>query len=391
MIIFYNPHVDDFLSGPLQFRLLRRRALKKYGFLIAEAIKKEEQINICYDHSCSGLIPEGIFRYLPNFIRFLFTFFEFRMWMKANKLAKHINVVKIKDLDVNNHVLLAFSYKSATGMFNGRLALFRRCKAVVFHLSHYFISTKLKSNNIAKLKNAFLAGDSDFTSNSYFKYHFGWYDKEFLVLPFAVEDRFKVKKEFSERKEKAVATGTFHDLTKEPKGWLYEDFLEATNSSTYHPIRKSIYMSASQLSQTIDSKISYYKDYGAKNFSLVTNPLKVSQKSYFSIDIVDLYNDYQFAIIGEEVTGAPAIGTLEAMACGCVVFVMPEFYSGYNLIEGRDYVAYDGSIEDLTAKIEGLEIKNAIKISKNGALVVQKSFSESVMRDTWIARLKKLS
>ena len=55
MIIFYNPHVDDFLSGPLQFKLLRRRALKKYGFLITEAIQKGEQINICYDHTGTGL------------------------------------------------------------------------------------------------------------------------------------------------------------------------------------------------------------------------------------------------------------------------------------------------------------------------------------------------
>ena len=390
MIIFYNPHVDDFLSGPLQFKLLRRRALKKYGFLITEAIQKGEQINICYDHTCSGLIPENIFRHLPNFIRFLFTFFEFRFWMKVNKLTKHINVVKFKDLDAKNHLLLAFSYKSATGLFSERVDLFHRCKAVIFHLSHYFISTKLKSYNISKIKNAFLAGDSDFTANPYFKKHFGWYEKEFLTLPFAIEDRFKVSKEFLERKEKAIATGTFHDLTKEPKGWLYKDFIKATNLSTYHPIRKSIYMSASQLSETIDSKISYYRDYDAKNFSSVSKLFKVSQKSYFSIDIVDLYNDYQFAIIGEEVTGSPAIGALEAMACGCVVFVMPEFYSGYNLVEGRDYVSYDGSIEDLNRKIKGLAIKNAIEISKNGALAVQKSFSKSVMRDTWIARLNNL-
>ena len=149
-------------------------------------------------------------------------------------------------------------------------------------------------------------------------------------------------------------------------------------------------MSASQLSETIDSKISYYRDYDAKNFSSVSKLFKVSQKSYFSIDIVDLYNDYQFAIIGEEVTGSPAIGALEAMACGCVVFVMPEFYSGYNLTEGRDYVSYDGSIEDLNRKIKGLATKNAIEISRNGALAVQKSFSKSVMRDTWIVRLNNL-
>ena len=95
-------------QSTLQFKLLRRRALKKYGFLITEAIQKGEQINICYDHTCSGLIPENIFRHLPNFIRFLFTFFEFRFWMKVNKLTKHINVVKFKDLDAKNHLLLAF-------------------------------------------------------------------------------------------------------------------------------------------------------------------------------------------------------------------------------------------------------------------------------------------
>ena len=68
-------------------------------------------------------------------------------------------------------------------------------------------------------------------------------------------------------------------------------------------------MSASQLSEIIDSKISYYRDYDAKNFSSVSKLFKVSQK-HFSIDIVDLYNDYQFAIIGEEVTDLLQLGLL---------------------------------------------------------------------------------
>ena len=200
------------------------------------------------------------------------------------------------------------------------LTYFIDARAVIFHLSHYFISTKLKSYNISKIKNAFLAGDSDFTANPYFKKHFGWYEKEFLILPFAIEDRFKVSKEFLERKEKAIATGTFHDLTKEPKGWLYKDFIKATNLSTYHPIRKSIYMSASQLSEIIDSKISYYRDYDAKNFSSVSKLFKVSQKSYFSIDIVDLYMTINLQLLARKSLDLLQLGLLRlwhAMCCFC--------------------------------------------------------------------------
>ena len=39
-LVFYNPHIHDFLGEPIQFRMLKRRSLKKYEYMIKESIKK---------------------------------------------------------------------------------------------------------------------------------------------------------------------------------------------------------------------------------------------------------------------------------------------------------------------------------------------------------------
>ena len=81
---------------------------------------------------------------------------------------------------------------------------------------------------------------------------------------------------------------------------------------------------------------------------------RASQKTYFSFDIVELYNSYQYAVIGEENAGFLAIGALEAMACGCLLLAQPQYYKGLRLIDGVHYISYNGSSEDLELKIHQL-------------------------------------
>jgi hypothetical protein len=41
-----------------------------------------------------------------------------------------------------------------------------------------------------------------------FNDYFGWFDKQYLVIPFVFAERFKVIKPFAERQNKAVSVGT---------------------------------------------------------------------------------------------------------------------------------------------------------------------------------------
>ena len=63
--------------------------------------------------------------------------------------------------------------------FVERQMSFLKFPVVVAHLSHYFISTLEKSENLRKLPNIWLAGDADISSNAYFRHFFSWYEKGF--------------------------------------------------------------------------------------------------------------------------------------------------------------------------------------------------------------------
>jgi hypothetical protein len=345
-MILYNPHVDDFTATPPHFGILRRKALKKYGFLISEAIVRGEKVKVLVDGTISAFIPESVFGRLPSWLRQFIARREFSAWLRLNELERHVERFA-PDQDFSGEVLLAFSYKAATGPFHLRTQLFQKFKAVVFHASHYFVSTNQKSQNLAKLGNVFLGGDADITLNAYFRRFFPWYQRPFLVLPFAVGSRFSSKKAWEERLPKAVATGTFHDLTAEIPRHKYEDFISATGSDTYHPLRKEIYEQASRLDR-IDSRISPYRPTEKRSaLQRFIAHFWVGQKSYFAIDIVDLYNSYQYAVVGEELSGFPALGAFEAMACGCTLIGEPAAYIGTGLQPQLHFLPHNGTLASL--------------------------------------------
>lgn len=363
MIVFYNPHVDDFLAEPPHFRLLNRRALKKYGYLIEGIlINNNGKIQVLVDGAISAFIPDRYFSLLPRHIRQWIAMCEMRWWISINNLQGKVKIIRNAS-DADSDILLAFSYKAATGLSGRQLARLDAFPIKVFHLSHYFISTKKKSENLQRLSNVLLAGDSDISANPYFRQHFSWYRRPFVVLPFAVAPRFQVRRSLHDRQPLCVAMGTFHNLHEEVPAEKYIDYIGYFHSSTYHPIRKLIYDNAGALKKRIFSKISLYRgESGSGTLRRLLGHFFVSQKSYFSIDIVDLYNRYRYAIIGEEAAGFPALGAFEAMACGCVLIAQPGFYNGLGLMPGEHFVAHNGSLDSVVEAIEMLS-KDPIKAS----------------------------
>jgi hypothetical protein len=381
MIILYNPHVDDFLGEPPHFKFLRRRALKKYGFLITEALAKNQEIRVLIDGSLSAFVPVYIFSILPNWLRQSIATIEYKAWLHLNKFGPLVKRIAPPRQQTDD-VLMAFSYKSATGNFSLRRDTLEKYKHVIVHLSHYFVSTSEKSENLASLRNVWLAGDSDVTEIQYFKKYFSWYKKSFLILPFAVSSRFTKTKDFQSRKNMCVATGSFHDLTHEFPQSKYEDFMRTTALTTYHPIRKAVFDNADILSDIISCHTSSYRQYGNKSkVKGLLGHLLVGQKKYFSIDIVELYNSYRYAVVGEEVSGFPALGAFEAMACGAVLFAPPKYYSGLGLEFGVHYFPYDETLNGLATSIKRLEgrSENIQTTADAGRKFVEENFrSESI-------------
>ncbi|MCT7563740.1 glycosyltransferase [Aliarcobacter butzleri] len=377
MIVFYNPQVDDFLAEPPHFSLLKRRALKKYGYIFNGILSENKIIEIYVDFTLSAFIPEKVFSRFPLFLKKLIVKRELDKWLKDNNLTNRVKINFNYNNSFENKILFAMSYKSMENYNESRIQIINKFKKSIFHLSHYHISTKTKTKNLSLLKNVYLCGDSDITSNDYFKFYFSWYKKDFLIIPFYVQDRFICKKDFLERKDLAIATGSFHNLYEEKPVYKYKDYLDFYKQSTYHPIRKILYENKNKVNEFIDVKVSPYRENSNNNFLIkLFKKYFVNQKKYFAFDIVELYNQYKYVVVGEENIGFPAIGAFEAMACGCILIGQKEYYNSLGMEENIHYICYNGSLEDLVNKIEYLRINPLIaeEISENSINYIKNSF-----------------
>ena len=93
--VFYNLHIDDFIAKPVSFLLARRRALKKYGFLVKQLPSNEEKLNVYVDFNYSSLIRASKFQILPFVIRKLIVQLEVWCWIYINDLQKRIGNIVI--------------------------------------------------------------------------------------------------------------------------------------------------------------------------------------------------------------------------------------------------------------------------------------------------------
>lgn len=76
------------------------------------------------------------------------------------------------------------------------------------------------------------------------------------------------------------------------------------------------------------------------------------QKKYFSFNMVDKFNDFKMCLVGEEILGVPGIGFVEGMCCGCAYIGQKiGYYEDLGMQEGIHYIGYDGTLDDLKAKI----------------------------------------
>lgn len=391
MIIYYNPHIDDFLGELPYFKARGRKSTKKYGFLITESLRQHGNISVLIDGTVSSFVPGKIFSKMPRALRTLISEIEFILWKSINGLSNKVVRINHAERNKRDDVLLIFSYNSATGkkLFTERMELLESFPIVVAHLSHYFMMTSEKSNNLRKLNNLWLAGDSDISGNNYFRHYFDWYQKDVLVLPFAVDHRFQSNTLFENRKDSCIATGTIINLDEERNTSRHKDFQSFFKVNVYHPVRRLIYDLPINQNILITSKINLVRG------EVTSSPLKnwarkfsAAQKNYFRINFVEEYNSYKFAVIGEELSGFPALGSLEAMACGCALIAQPAYYRGLGLEANTHFIPHDGTIEGIASAIG--RVQESGEISKAGKLLIETHFRPETVYMKWIATIGNL-
>lgn len=407
-IILHNPHADDFMGIPLAYFLSRKKALKKYYYLLDGVRRCPSQFLVYADGSSSSLLPNPFFSGLPYFLRKVFLRFELLFWMMINRINPFGVEVHIGRLDpTRGDVLISFTYRNAAESFASDGVAMSRFEIKLLHLSHYMVRTAEKAENCRALGGViFLAEDNLARRSDYFQKYFGWYRKDVYILPFSPQARFVNRKSFSSRYNRCVATGTFHDLSKEPHREFYSDFMNYFGVNCYHPMRKTLSESAASVAGKIDVRTSNFMEAGAKPvheaktdsnlrrlYKRVCNSLRYRQRAYFKFDIVDLYNSYRMAVVPEEINGLPAIGFVESMACGCAyIGKVGGMYSSIGLKEGVHYIGYDGSIEQLIDVVSFYQAHEGLteRIARQGEEFIRNRFSSQRVLETFLADLGQL-
>ena len=110
--------------------------------------------------------------------------------------------------------------------------------------------------------------------------------------------------------------------------------------------------------------------------------------------MVDKFNDYKIAVVGEEIMGIPGIGFVEAMACGCAFIGQTVgYYEDYGMKEGIHYIGYDGTKEGLARTIEYWQRpENQEKleaIADAGYKFVKNNFKGEVITSNLISQINK--
>lgn len=383
-IIFVNLHTNEFLVKTASKYIFKQSVAMKHRYILDYLINNTK-IEICSYINKNGT---SIASHLPSFLmKVLITcrFLESKWVLKKNGLSGKITILKnITDIRPDDIVILHQLYADKyTEM--GHINAFKAMSLLHFH------GMQSNSDDIKTCKPHLLFCESDLKrfSKIYQKYY-SWCDKNIFVHPFVPEKRFQRLRPFQERKNQVFSTGT---ITYKK----HKEFIDVYGDPCDQPIRKYVKDNQERLQGLIDC---YNSDFSENSKTkMQSNPsdnkyirlikagyykfFASQQKTYFSFNMVEKFNEYKMCLIGEEILGVPGIGFVEGMACGCAYFGKRGYYEDYGMKEGVHYIAYDGSPDDLLEKIKYYmlpENQEELKdIASNGYQFVCQNFQGDIV------------
>ena len=346
-IVFVNMHSNVMLVRAAESILLKKSSAMKHRYIL-DSLLANPSVEVCSYINRNGFSYGHGFKAIYPFLS-LFRFIEHNFVMKKNKLdTRKVKILRNeKEIRSDDIIVLYVKYPY---QFDGmeRISAFKAVSLI--HLEGNYEEC---SDLLQKVQPNCIFGESNFFEfNTKFKDIFKWFDsKNFYLLPFAFEDRFRPSGLFQQRKNKAISVGT----------------ITFYKGEVTQPIRKRIKENAVELGKYLECYNEYYKEGTITKEVLPTDGFIIrvlkdcynlsvhdgQQKKYFSFDMVKKLNEFKMCIVGEERHGIPGIGFVEGMACGCAYIGLNSgLYEQYGLQEGVHYIGYDGTLSDLKAKIE---------------------------------------
>lgn len=352
-IVFVNLHANEFLLKPLNKYIWKQSCAFKHKYFF-EYLLQNPEIEVCNYVNEDGFtlvtsFPKSIMWFLKKF-RFL----ENRIVMRKNGISrKDIKVIKNRKDIRTDDIVIGYRHVPCSLTDMDQIKVFK-----VVHMIH-FHGQQDDSNLIQKSKPDYLVNECDLSHTSeIFRRYYSWFKGQFIVHPFVGAARFTRNKPFAERENRCFSTGTI--TYKEHK-----EFLDTYGDSCDQPARKQILANAEALEPWCACYNSdYLEDTTMEKYlptdGFFTHYRKVwyntrhvgQQKKYFSFNMVDKFNDFKMCLVGEEILGVPGIGFVEGMCCGCAYIGQKiGYYEDLGMQEGVHYIGYDGTLEDLKAKI----------------------------------------
>lgn len=384
-IIFVNLHGNEFIVKTLNKIVFKQSAAIKHKYLLDYLLQSDEyevctylndkSFSMSYSHA--GLVPKWLVK------------LEHKYCLKKNGIPSNKITILTKEEDIRkDDILIIYNYY--TNHYD-----FKKRPDCMIAISHIHFNTS-NADRMRAIDPDVLYNEANFSHGSIiFDKFYSWFNKRFEVIPFVYADRFKVQKPFAERHNKCFSTGTvtyMHNITP-----YY-------GNPCAQPARKQIMTHRDELKQYVDCyNCDYLEDTEKKKLkgdnvisriynNIYSKLFSGRQKMYFSFNMVEKFNDYKMCLVGEEIMGIPGIGFVEGMACGCAYIGQTVgYYEDYGMQEGVHYIGYDGSLEDLKAKIsywqrpehqEELE-----QIARRGCEFVRKNFCGPAVAEHLIQRL----
>ena len=352
-IVFINLHANEFLLKPLNKYIWKQSCAFKHKYFF-EYLLQNPDIEVCNYINEDGFtliksFPKPVMWFLDK-LRFM----ESRITMCKNELNKAgIKIIRsIKDIRPDD-IVIGYRHVPSSLADMDQIDAFK-----VVHMIH-FHGQQSDSDLIRKANPDFLVNECDLSRTSeIFRRYYGWFNKQFIVHPFVGAARFQRNKPFAERECRCFSTGT---ITYK----LHKEFLDTYGDSCDQPARKQILANAKELEPWCACYNSdYLEDTDLKKYlpsdNFFQHYYKVwynlthagHQKKYFSFNMVDKFNDFKMCLVGEEILGVPGIGFVEGMCCGCAYIGQKiGYYEDLGMQEGIHYIGYDGTLDDLKAKI----------------------------------------
>ena len=385
-VVFVNLHGNEFLLKTLNKYIFKQSVAIKHKYILDYLLSRDD-IEVC-----SYINRRGLSLSYSTRNRFLqsFRFIEHYIAMWKNGIPqKKVTVLKHESDIRHDDIVIVYQLFEAQFDFKKRPDAF-----IALSQLHFTVD---QADAMAKLDPDLMYNESDMQKRFIaFDKYFGWFRKQYLVIPFVFAERFKVVKPFAERQNKAVSVGTV----------TYPSYIrQYYGTNCLQPARKQVYDNAEELKPWVDCFNSdFLADDKPYNVSKKVGPIRKiinrlhdkfflgRQKKYYSFDMVEKFNDYKMCVVGEEITGLPGIGFVEGMASGCAYIGQTVgYYEDYGMKEGVHYIGYDGSLDDLKAKISYYQQpehqQELERIAKAGCEFVRSHFNGTAAAESLLNNL----